>query len=51
MKLPDREAFYRQHDARLQPSWKSSCGGGYGEISAFDDETLKSGTPARSSTT
>ncbi len=31
--------FFLQHDARLQPDWTSTCGGGRGHISLFDDET------------
>jgi hypothetical protein len=41
------DPFYRQHDARFQGNWTSStCGGGSGQISVFDDETMKAG-PAR----
>jgi hypothetical protein len=29
--------FFRQHDARLLPGWSSSCSGGSGQISLFDD--------------
>jgi hypothetical protein len=42
--VPDR--FCGQHDARLQPGWKSTCAGGHGQISMFDDQTNLS-TPAR----
>ncbi len=42
--VPD--PFFRQHDARLLPGWSSSCAGGSGQISLFDDETEKPG-PAR----
>jgi arylsulfotransferase ASST len=31
--------FYRQHDARMQPSWSMGCTAGAGQISVFDDET------------
>jgi hypothetical protein len=37
--VPVADPFYRQHDARLQPSWKATCFGGSGQISLFDDET------------
>ena len=40
------DPFFRQHDARLQPGWSSSCSGGSGQISLFDDETQAPG-PAR----
>jgi Arylsulfotransferase (ASST) len=40
------DPFFRQHDARLQPGWCSTCGGGTGQVSVFDDETAKS-APAR----
>jgi hypothetical protein len=32
------DAFYRQHDARLQPGWENGCKGGTGQVSVFDDE-------------
>jgi hypothetical protein len=35
--IPVPDAFYEQHDARLQPGWSEDCGGG--QISVFDDET------------
>ncbi len=35
------DPFYRQHDARLQPSWSAACNGGSGQVSVFDDETSK----------
>jgi hypothetical protein len=35
--IPVADPFYRQHDARFQPSWSYACGGG--QISMFDDET------------
>jgi len=40
------DAFYRQHDARFQPTWNAATCGGKGEISVFDDETATS-RPAR----
>ncbi len=42
------DPFYRQHDARFQKSWASTCAGrsGGGQISLFDDETGLS-NPAR----
>jgi hypothetical protein len=40
------DPFFRQHDARLQPGWSSTCTGGRGQISLFDDETFES-APAR----
>ena len=40
------DPFHRQHDARFQPSWVSTCSGGKGQISVFDDETDLPG-PAR----
>jgi arylsulfotransferase ASST len=43
--IPVDDPFYRQHDARLQPGWSTSCGG-KGQISLFDDETSRS-SPAR----
>jgi hypothetical protein len=33
------DPFFRQHDARLLPGWSSTCAGGSGQISLFDDET------------
>jgi hypothetical protein len=39
------DAFYRQHDARLQ-SWTATCKGGSGQVSMFDDQTSAPG-PAR----
>jgi hypothetical protein len=33
-----KDAFYRQHDARLQPGWAEGCSGGTGQVSVFDDE-------------
>jgi hypothetical protein len=39
------DPFVLQHDARLQPSWSSVCGGS-GQISVFDDESLGT-APAR----
>jgi len=42
---PPGKAFYRQHDVRFQ-GWSTSCGGGAGQISMFDDET-GTGAPAR----
>ena len=41
--IPVADAFYEQHDVRLQPGW-SACKGG--QISLFDDETRRKG-PAR----
>jgi Arylsulfotransferase (ASST) len=38
--------FRRQHDARFQPGWMTTCSGSSGQISLFDDETDESG-PAR----
>jgi hypothetical protein len=40
------DPFYRQHDARLLPGWSSTCGGGAGTVSMFDDET-EMAAPAR----
>jgi hypothetical protein len=40
------DPFFRQHDARLQPGWSWTSGGGRGQVSVFDDETEKPG-PAR----
>ena len=40
------DPFFREHDARLQPGWSSSCNGGSGQVSMFDDESGKPG-PAR----
>jgi hypothetical protein len=40
------DPFYRQHDARLQPGWSSTCAGGRGQISLFDDQSFES-APAR----
>jgi hypothetical protein len=37
--VPVASPFYRQHDARFQPGWSSSCNGGSGQISIFDDES------------
>jgi hypothetical protein len=44
--VPVADRFYGQHDARLQPGWKSTCAGGRGQISLFDDQTNQS-APAR----
>ena len=46
--IPVADAFYRQHDARFQKNWVSTCSGrsGSGQISLFDDETAAPG-PAR----
>jgi hypothetical protein len=44
--VPVADPFYRQHDARLQPGWSSTCNGGTGQITLFDDETQRVG-PAR----
>jgi hypothetical protein len=35
--VPD--PFVQQHDARFQPDWSPSCGGGSGHISLFDDQS------------
>jgi hypothetical protein len=43
--VPVEDPFYRQHDARLQPGWSTSCGGS-GQVSMFDDESEHE-TPAR----
>ncbi len=43
--VPVDDPYYRQHDARFQPGW-SSCHGGKGRISLFDDQSL-TGHPAR----
>jgi len=40
------DPFYRQHDARLLPGWSSTCAGGRGQISVFDDESERP-APAR----
>jgi Arylsulfotransferase (ASST) len=37
--VPVADPFFRQHDARLLPGWSSTCRGGTGQISMFDDET------------
>jgi hypothetical protein len=42
--VPVQDAFYEQHDARIQ-SWSSACGG-KGQISVFDDHSSEPG-PAR----
>jgi hypothetical protein len=42
--VPD--AFHQQHDARLQPGWSSTCNGGTGQVSVFDDESYEEG-PSR----
>jgi hypothetical protein len=42
--VPD--PFNGQHDARFLPGWSSTCNGGTGSISLFDDETYGS-QPAR----
>jgi hypothetical protein len=44
--VPVMDPFYRQHDARFQSGWTSSCGMGSGPVSVFDDETEEPG-PAR----
>jgi hypothetical protein len=40
------DPFHRQHDARFQPGWSSTCAGGRGRISLFDDHSDLPG-PAR----
>jgi hypothetical protein len=40
------DPFFRQHDARLLPGWSSTCNGGSGQISVFDNESNLSG-PSR----
>ncbi len=35
-----KDPFYRQHDARLL-TWTQGCNGGTGQLSMFDDETVK----------
>jgi hypothetical protein len=40
------DPFVQQHDARFQPDWSSSCNGGSGHISLFDDQTYEQ-SPAR----
>jgi Arylsulfotransferase (ASST) len=46
--VPVADPFHRQHDARLQPGWSSTCSGAgaSGQVSLFDDETAEVG-PAR----
>lgn len=34
------DAFSQQHDARLLAGWNENCGGGTGQVSLFDDESL-----------
>ncbi len=41
--LAPKDAFHAQHDARLLPGW-SSCAGGTGQVSVFDDETGSAST-------
>jgi arylsulfotransferase ASST len=38
------DPFFGQHDARLQPGWSSTCNGGRGQISMFDDQTYGTGS-------
>jgi hypothetical protein len=40
------DPFVQQHDARFQPGWSSTCNGGSGPISLFDDQTYEP-NPAR----
>jgi hypothetical protein len=40
------DSFVQQHDARFQPDWSSTCNGGSGHISLFDDQTYEQ-NPAR----
>ena len=44
--VPVNDAFYGQHDARFLPGWSSTCAGGCGQISLFDDHSNEPG-PAR----
>jgi arylsulfotransferase ASST len=44
--VPVPDPFYAQHDARLQPGWKTTCSGSSGQISLFDDHSF-SPMPAR----
>ncbi len=41
------DPFALQHDARFLPDWSSSCNGGSGHISLFDDEVAGEARPAR----
>jgi hypothetical protein len=41
------DPFSGQHDARLLPGWSSTCSGGTGQVSVFDDEYGTVGKPAR----
>jgi hypothetical protein len=41
------DPFALQHDVRLQPDWSSTCNGGSGHISIFDDEIAGGSAPAR----
>jgi hypothetical protein len=41
------DPFALQHDARLQTGWSSTCNGGSGQISLFDDETAGGSKPSR----
>ena len=41
------DPFALQHDARFQPDWSSTCNGGSGHISLFDDEVPGGSLPAR----
>jgi hypothetical protein len=41
------DPFALQHDARFQPDWASTCNGGSGHISLFDDEVTGAAAPAR----
>jgi hypothetical protein len=46
--VPVADPFYREHDARFQADWQSTCSGrsGSGKISVFDDESAMP-NPAR----
>jgi hypothetical protein len=44
--VPVADPFYRQHDARFPNGWTSTCSGGSGQVTVFDDETSEPG-PAR----
>lgn len=41
------DPFALQHDARFLPDWTSTCAGGTGHVSLFDDEVAGAPAPAR----
>jgi hypothetical protein len=41
--VPVADPFFGQHDARLQPGFTTTCSGGSGQVSLYDDHTFDAG--------